>query len=155
MRNSIRLSSIYLRRCWNGAVAQLTRCKLTATTSELSEVACGTHYTYRCIVLRVMPSAKHWHLLGPNSQLSSISLSIHVDPQLFVFFVGVCRLLGGVVVMGVGLVIEWSRVRLPAGALPGSLGQLSLLSFYPLYAAARICHGNSIRLSVCSSVKKT
>jgi len=29
---------------------------------------------------------------------------------------------------GVGLVIERSRVRLPAGALPGSLGQLSLPS---------------------------
>jgi len=28
--------------------------------------------------------------------------------------------------MGVGLVIEKSRARLPAGALPGSLGQLSL-----------------------------
>jgi len=35
--------------------------------------------------------------------------------------------LGGVVV-GVGLVIESSRVRLPAGALPGSLGELSLPS---------------------------
>jgi len=29
---------------------------------------------------------------------------------------------------GVGLVIERSRVRIPAGALPGSLGQLSLPS---------------------------
>jgi len=36
--------------------------------------------------------------------------------------------LGGVVVKGAGLVIERSRVRLPAGALPGSLGQLSLPS---------------------------
>jgi len=36
--------------------------------------------------------------------------------------------LGGVVVKGVGLVIERSQVRLPAGAVPGSLGQLSLPS---------------------------
>ena len=34
----------------------------------------------------------------------------------------------GAGLLGVGLVIERSRVRLPAGALPGSLGQLSLSS---------------------------
>ena len=42
-----------------------------------------------------------------------------------------CKAWLGSVVVGrrtVGLVIERSRVRLPAGALPGNLGQLSLPS---------------------------